>query len=116
MSKATRNYILLPLCLLLLNAVEEIVVYKLTKYPAIAKNPYLLTLSIILLFAVGFSLVGDMAIPYMRNILEKLHKGSKKHGHAGTIFFYILTAGLIFIIYFRIYTIGPASVLPAAWR
>ena len=116
-AKAAKNYFILPVCLLLLNAVEEVVVYKAQHYPKIAGNPYILTGVLILLFAAGFSLIGDMFAPYMQGVFEHLHKKSKKSGgHVGMIIFYTVVVGIIFLLYFRIYTIGPQSVLPPSWR
>ena len=113
----TRNYIILPACLLLLNAVEEVVVYKVQQYPEAAKNPYILTLVLILLFALGFFLVGDMLVPYIKSLFEGIHKRSRKHGgDLGIIIFYALLGTFIFFIYFRIYTMGPETILPPAWR
>jgi len=115
--KSNRNYIILPACLLLLNAAEEVIIYKVQKYPEIAKNAYLLTTVILLLFILGFSLVGDMLAPYIKTVFDNMHKRSKQHGgNAGTIVFYAALACFIFFIYFRIYTMGPEMVLPPSWR
>ncbi len=117
MSKNTKNYLILPACLLWLNVIEEVIVYKAQNYPAIATNPYLLTLVIILLFAIGFALVGNVIAPYFQSLFEQAHKGSKKHGgDMGIIIFYVITAGLTFFVYFRIYTMGPQMILPPGWR
>jgi len=117
MSKAAKNYFILPVCLLLLNAVEEVLVYKVQNYPDIACNPYLLTGVLIILFSAGFAVIGDMFAPYLQGVFEHFHKKSKKTGgQFGMLIFYTAVAGFIFFIYFRIYTIGPQSVLPPSWR
>ena len=113
----TRNYIILPVCLLLLNAVEEVVVYKVQGYPKIARNAYLLTGVLILLFTLGFSVVGDMIAPYLQAWFEGMHKKTHQHGgKIGLMVFYVLLGLFIFFLYFRIYTMGPQTVLPPSWR
>jgi hypothetical protein len=115
--KSNRNYIILPACLLLLNAAEEVIIYKVQNYPEIAENAYLLTSVLLLLFILGFSLVGDMLAPYIKTVFEGMHKRSHKHGGSmGIILFYTVLACFIFFIYFRIYTMGPEMVLPPSWR
>jgi uncharacterized BrkB/YihY/UPF0761 family membrane protein len=117
MKKKYRNYIILPACLLLLNAMEEVIVYKVQSCPEIAKNAYLLTFVLLLIFSIGFSLVGDMLAPYITKLFENMHKGSHKHGGSiGILLFYTFLGCLLFFIYFRIYTMGPETVLPLSWR
>ena len=115
--KAKRNYIILPVCLLLLNAAEEITIYKVNHYPDIAKNPYILTGVIILLLILGFSVVGEMIEPYLQTMFESMHKRTHQHsGSIGLMVFYVLLGLFIFFLYFRIYTIGPQAALPPSWR
>ena len=115
--KSKRNYIILPACLLLLNAVEEIIIYKVQAYPDIAKNAYLLTAVIILLFILGFSLVGEMIAPYLQTLFEGMHKRTQKHsGSIGLMVFYVVLGLFLFFLYFRIYTMGPQAALPPSWR
>jgi hypothetical protein len=98
--KATRNYIILPACLLLLNAAEEVIIYKVQNYPEIAKNAYLLTFVLLLLFILGFSLVGDMLAPYIKTVFEGMHKRSHKHGGSmGIILFlrYLHASSFLYI-------------------
>ena len=115
--KSKRNYIILPVCLLLLNAAEEVIIYKVQDYPDIAKNAYLLTAVIILLFILGFSLVGEMIAPYIQTLFEGMHKQTQQHsGRIGLMVFYVALGLFIFFLYFRIYTMGPETVLPPSWR
>jgi hypothetical protein len=37
-------------------------------------------------------------------------------GELGEIFFLLLLGAIVFWLYYRIYIIGPESVLPAEWR
>ncbi len=115
--KSKKNYVILPVCLLLLNAIEEVIIYKAQGSPAIAKNAYILTAAIILLFILGFSFVGDMLAPYIKTLFEATHKRTHQHsGKIGLMVFYVALGLFIFFLYFRIYTMGPETVLPPSWR
>ncbi len=105
------------MCLLLLNAIEEIAVYKLQGIKGLTKLQ--LTAILVVMFAVGFTLVGDFIAPKAQKILEKGHKSSKRNaGLIGTTIFYSIILAFIFFIYYMIYTDGngPETLLPQSWR
>ena len=78
--------IILPICLLLFNAAQEIVEYIL---PRFIPNPYYRTAVLIVLFVVGFAIIGDILVPWIAELLDKGHKTSKTQaGKLGVILFY----------------------------
>jgi hypothetical protein len=105
---------ILPLCLLYLNVIQEVMVYKVRELTA---NPYLLTGILLAAFALGFTLVGDLLAPWLEGFLETGHKVSKKQGGGGGIvIFYAVMLALVFGVYFVTYIHGPQYLLPPAWR
>lgn len=108
------GYLVMPTCLLLLNAIEEVVIYKLQNGGI---NKLMLTLVLVLMFAIGFSFVGDILVPHIKAFMEKAHHGSRKHtGELGLLAFYATLCGLMFLLYFIIYVKGPQFLLPPTWR
>jgi len=115
MKAKTKAMIILPACLLFLNAVEEVVQYKLS---SVVPNPYWRTAAILAMFAFGVTLVGDFISPWIAAGLEKAYKNSKKTWGktTGVIIFCAITLGALYALYFFIYIKGPQSVLPPEWR
>jgi hypothetical protein len=112
--KTFRTFLILPLSLLLLNAMEEVFVYKLVR---LIQNEYLLTGVLLLMFAIGFTLVGSLMAPWAETLLEAGHKKTRKNaGNTGIFIFYGAALLLIYILYFVIYTKGPQYLLPPVWR
>ncbi len=114
--RTIRAYLILPMCLLFLNAIEEIAVYKLQ---TLNVTKIQLTAILVLMFALGFTVVGDFIAPKAQKILEKGHKTSKKSaGLIGTTIFYGIILAFVFFIYYMIYTEGngPGTLLPKSWR
>jgi len=114
MTTKQKSMIILPICLLLFKAFEEVVEYKLPEY---ILNPYLLTAVVIFLCSVGFVIIDDLVTPWIASLIEHGHKNSKKQGgSAGVLVFYIATFIAIFIIYYIMLNKGPQFLLPKEWR
>ena len=113
-AKNRRAYMILPLCLLYLNVLQEVVVYKVR---GLTSNPYLLTGILLAAFALGFTLVGNLLAPWLEGLFETGHKVSKKQGGGGGIvIFYAVMLAVVFGVYFVAFTRGPQYLLPPAWR
>ncbi len=103
-----RRYFILPSSLLVLNAVEDLLIYKLQ---STVHDPYLLTAIIIGLFLAGFSLVGFVVAPWIELLVEKSYV--KGRGFAGTLkslTSLALAFAVIYWIYFKIYIDGVGSL------
>ncbi len=116
MNKTTavvRNYYVLPCCLLLLNLVNSLVGYK----AEMIAEPFLRTLTVILLVLCGASLVAFVLAPAIGMAVNALQRGSRQGGGkmGETIFLLILGAG-VFWCYYQLCNHGPAALLPAGWR
>ncbi|MEO7412895.1 MAG: hypothetical protein ABIZ81_06020 [Opitutaceae bacterium] len=110
---AVRNYYVLPCCLLLLNLCIEIVSYKVKLFD----DALLRTAAIIAMVLFGGSLVGFVVAPAISGLLSTMQRGSRRGaGQLGEIFFLLLLGVIVFWLYYRIYNLGPQSVLPAAWH
>lgn len=108
-----RNYYVLPCCLLLLNLCVELVSYK----AKMIDDVFLRTLAIMGMVLIGGSLVGFVLAPAITSVVGALHRGSRQSGgSAGEIVFLVVLGAIVFWLYYRIYIVGPASVLPAEWR
>ena len=107
-----RNYYVLPCCLLLLNLCVEIVSYK----ARVFGDPFLRTGAIMGMVLFGGSLVGFVVSPMIGRLVGSLQRSSRRTGgDLGEIFFLLLLGALVFWLYYRVYIIGPESVLPAEW-
>jgi hypothetical protein len=114
--KTIRAYLILPVCLLILNAFEEVAVYKLQ---SMGLSAIPLTGILILMFAIGFALVGDLFAPRIQRLLEKGHRKSKRDGGwIGATLFYTFLVVAIFLVYYVIYTNddGAKFLLPPSLR
>jgi hypothetical protein len=107
-----RNYYVLPCCLLLLNLCVELVNYK-TK---MLYDPFVRTAVIISMVLVGGSFVGFIAAPAIGTLVQTLHRSSRRSGGTiGEVIFLVVLGALIFWLYYRVYILGPESVLPSDW-
>ena len=112
-TNVVRNYYVLPCCLLLLNLCIEIVSYKVK----IFDDALLRTAAIMVMVLFGASLVGFVVAPAIGVMVSTLHRGSRHGaGQLGETLFLVLLGVLVFWLYYRVYNIGPQSVLPAAWH
>lgn len=110
---AIRNYYVLPCCLLLLNLGIELVSYK----ARMIGDPWLRTAAIMGMVLFGGTLVGFVVAPAIGALVGGLHRTSRERaGGAGEICFLLALGAVVFWLYYRIYIIGPESVLPAAWH
>ncbi len=106
-TKAEQNKIrlvfVLPVCLLILNAVEEIIVYKLqTKMDpnSLLLNSYTIVFLLVFMFALGFTIVGKYIVPKVELLLQKSYVTThRKAGFMGLTSFYAIVMIIIYIIY-----------------
>lgn len=108
-----KKYFVLPVCILVINIVEEILVYK-SNFIA---DDYLRTAFILLLFIVGIAGVSFLVSPLIVKLLSSVYfKGRKHAGYAGELIILAVTLGGLYYLYFLIYIYGPEYLLPSAWR
>ncbi len=108
-----RKFYVLPCCLLLLNLCVELVSYK----AKMIDDVLLRTGAIMAMVLVGGSLVGFVMAPAIGALIGWLHSTTRtRWGELGEIFFLLGLGALVFWLYYRIYIIGPESVLPAVWH
>ncbi len=108
-----RKYVVLPTCLLLLNALEEVIIYK----SEMVEDPYLRTAVILGLFIAGFSMVAFVISPLIAKWLEGVYLASRKT--AGGIGTTVLMLGVIaglFVLYYVIYILGVEAIVPDAFE
>jgi hypothetical protein len=112
-TNVVRNYYVLPCCLLLLNLCVEIVSYKVKVFD----DALLRTAMIMGMVLFGASLVGFVVAPAIVVFVSTIHRGSRRGaGQVGETLFLALLGVIVFWLYYRVYNIGPQSVLPAAWH
>lgn len=108
-----RNYYVLPCCLLLLNLCVELVSYK----ARMIDDLWLRTAAIMGMVLFGASVVTLLVAPAIGVMVGMLHRGSRQSwGGLGEAFFLVLLGCGVFWLYYRIYIVGPESVLPAHWH
>jgi hypothetical protein len=108
-----RNYYILPCCLLLLNLCVELVSYKARMFA----DPLIRTGAIMGMVLVGGSFVGFVAAPAIGAMVGALLRHSRrKGGSLGEAGFLLGLGLLIFWLYYRVYILGPESILPAGWH
>ena len=111
--KVVRNYYVLPCCLLLLNLCVEMVSYK----TRLLGDGLLRTTAIMAMVLFGGSLVGFVVAPAISSMVGMMQRRSRAGGgRLGEMLFLTALGLLIFWLYYRVYIIGPESVLPAEWR
>ncbi|HVU33056.1 MAG TPA: hypothetical protein VHE61_06455 [Opitutaceae bacterium] len=112
-NQVVRNYYVLPCCLLLLNLCIELVSYK----AKMIDDVLLRTAAIMGMVLFGGALVGFVAAPAITAVVGTLHRNSRaRFGTLGEAFFLLLLGVVVFWLYYRVYVIGPASILPPEWR
>ena len=108
-----RHYYVLPCCLLLLNLCVELVSYK----AKMIDDVLLRTLAIMGMVIFGGSLVGFVVAPAIGSLVSWMHRSSRQSwGGLGELFFLLMLGLAIFWLYYRVYIIGPESVLPVEWQ
>ena len=106
-----RQYYVLPCCLLLLNLCIALVSYK----ARMIDDVLLRTAAIMGMVLVGGSIVGFVMAPAIGALIGWLHHSSRaRWGELGEIFFLLVLGIVVFWLYYRVYILGPESVLPAA--
>jgi hypothetical protein len=112
-AQLVRNYYVLPCCLLLLNLCIEIVSYK----ARMIGDVLLRTAAIMGMVLFGASLVSFLVAPAISMLIGTLHRSSRQNvGRTGELLFLLGLGVVVFWLYYRIYILGPESVLPAAWH
>ena len=107
-----RNYYVLPCCLLLLNLCVELVSYKARMFD----DALLRTGAIMGMVLFGGSLVGFVVAPAIGVMVGSLHRRSRQGaGALGEILFLLALGVGIFWLYYRVYILGPESILPDEW-
>jgi hypothetical protein len=108
-----RNYYVLPCCLLLLNLCVELTSYK----ARMIDDALLRTAAIMGMVLFGSSLVAFLVAPAIGALVGTMHRSSRQTwGGLGELLFMLLLGVAVFWLYYRIYIIGPESVLPAQWH
>ncbi len=108
-----RKFYVLPCCLLLLNLCIELVSYK----AKMIDDVLLRTGAIMGMVLIGGSIVGFVMAPAIGALIGWLHGSTRQRwGELGEIFFLLGLGLLVFWLYYRIYILGPESVLPLGWR
>jgi cytochrome bd-type quinol oxidase subunit 2 len=108
-----RNYYVLPCCLLLLNLCVELVSYK----ARMIDDELIRTAAIMAMVLFGGSFVAFLMAPAISLMVGGLHRSSRQNaGGLGELFFLLLLGVAVFWLYYRIYIIGPESVLPREWH
>ncbi|MES2691934.1 MAG: hypothetical protein V4773_00585 [Verrucomicrobiota bacterium] len=111
--RVVHNYYVLPCCLLLLNLCVEMVSYK----ARMIDDELLRTAAIMGMVLGGASLVTFLVAPAIGLFVNSLHRRSRLTGGGlGELFFLLALGVLIFWLYYRIYIVGPESVLPVEWH
>jgi hypothetical protein len=110
--QVVRNYYVLPCCLLLLNLCIELVSYK----AKMIDDALLRTGAIMAMVLFGSALVGFVAAPAIAVLVGSLHRTSRaRFGGFGEALFLLCLGAIVFWLYYRIYVLGPESVLPVEW-
>lgn len=107
-----RNYYVLPCCFLLLNLCVELANYK----ARMIDDAIVRTAAIMGMVLFGASLVGFVVAPAITALVGSLHRTSRDSGRMGEVLFLLFLGAIVFWLYYRIYILGPESVLPAAWH
>jgi hypothetical protein len=108
-----RNFYVLPCCLLLLNLCVELVSYK----AKMIDEPVLRTAVIMAMVLFGGALVGFVAAPAISIVVGSLHRSSRaRFGGLGEAMFLLCLGAIVFWLYYRIYILGPESVIPVEWH
>ncbi len=75
------------------------------------------TAAIMAMVLFGGAVVGFMAAPAISTVVATLHRNSRaRFGVLGEAFFLLLLGAIVFWLYYRVYILGPESVLPADWH
>lgn len=111
-SRPVNQFYILPCCLLLLNLAVELVSYK----ARMVDDVLLRTAAIMGMVLFGSSLVGFLLAPAVGGLVGALYQRSRRRGGLFEWCFLLSLGLLIFWLYYRVYILGPESVLPAGWH
>ena len=112
-AKALRSYYVLPCCLLILNLCVEMVSYKARGLG----DPLVQVLAIMAVVLFGGSMVAFVVSPALEVLVAWIQKKSRSSaGSFGEVLFLFVLGALVFWLYYRVYILGPESVLPYSWH
>ena len=112
MSRPVHQFYILPCCLLLLNLAVELVSYK----ARMVDDVLLRTAAIMGMVLFGSSLVSFLLAPAVGGLVGTLYQRSRRGGGLFELCFLLGLGVVIFWLYYRVYILGPESVLPAEWH
>ncbi len=113
MNRTLRTHYVLPCCFLLLNLVNTIISYK----AQMIRDGMLRTGFVIAMVLFGSSAVAFLVSPGIEAAVRMVHKTSRKRaGILGEGLFLSFLGLVVFWLYFRANTLGPASLLLPGWR
>lgn len=111
--KNHRRWLVLPLALLVLELVNDVVLYKLET----VANIHLRVAIILVVLGAGFALVGVYLAPAVERWLDRvLRTSGRAAGWTGILIVAALMTGGLYYLFFQIHVHGEASVLPESWR
>jgi hypothetical protein len=112
-AKALRSYYVLPCCLLMLNLCVELVSYKARGLG----DPLVQVIAIMAMVLFGGSMVAFVVSPAIEVFVGWVQRKSRSTaGSFGEVLFLFVLGGLVFWLYYRVYILGPETVLPSAWH
>jgi len=110
---ALERYYVLPCCLLVLNLCNEVIGYK----AHLISDGLLRTLFVMGMVLFGSSVVAFAVAPGVIWIVQTLRRTTRSSaGTLGDAVFLLALGIFIFWLFFRNYTLGTESILPAGWR
>src|SRR4051812_41912149 len=111
--RVVRNFYVLPCCLLLLNLCIELVSYKARMIDSVL----LRTAAIMAMVLFGGSVVGFLIAPGISLMVGTIYRGSRERwGEFGEVLFLVGLGLFVYWLYYRVYIIGPESILPTDWQ
>lgn len=111
--RSLKKFFILPCCYLLLNFIEELIVYQTNRL----EDPYLKTLILITTFSFGITAVAYYITPFLENLIHKIHqRSSASEGILGEIFIFLIIFTLFYVLYYFLYNSGVESLIPQVLR
>lgn len=107
--RQAENYIILPACLLLLNALNQIVEHLIDGL----LEPWIGTLVVMLFVLLGSSITAFLIVPWLAGSLRlAFRQSTQTAGELGQFGCAIAYFGLCYWLYFILNTRGPGALLP----
>jgi uncharacterized membrane protein len=110
----SRTVWIMPLVFLVVVLIEDVVTYEVRHH---VRDLYLRAAIVMGLNAFAFVLVAGWLAPWLRDLLARARKGSKRTGgEVGLWVFYALAYGAIFYAYLVVERHGAGGLLPGSLR